>query len=414
AVGRQLGWVLGALNEGGNVSEAELREHFSEQFLAQVPLDQLASVLAALAAAAPFTLVAISDVTAEAALEVLVASASGQGIIDISVDPSSGLISGLLFREAPDLQSGRPASWDEVDSSVTNLAPRTNYLVAKLDGETCAAVHGARSDDRLAIGSTFKLYVLAELGRQIEAGMLDWQSTISIQDALKSLPSGQLQDLPAGTQLSIQDVATNMISISDNTAADHLIDRLGRENVEAEQSRAGHGAPELNIPFLTTRNLFWFKLNASAADVASYLADDVPTRRNVLDSIAGQPLATDAAASWTLPRYIDQLEWFASATDLCHVMASLDAAAERDGLSPLHDVLSKNPGLPLDTTAFPYVAYKGGSEPGVLQLAWLVHHRDGTRYFVSVGTNDTGAAIDETPVLRTALGIFDLLANGGE
>jgi beta-lactamase class A len=35
-----------------------------------------------------------------------------------------------------------------------------------------------------------------------------------------SLPSGQLQDGPAGTELAVRDVATPMIAISDNTAAD--------------------------------------------------------------------------------------------------------------------------------------------------------------------------------------------------
>lgn len=414
AVGRQLAWVLGALNErGGNVSEAELREHFSEPFLAAVAPEQLASVLASLAASgAPFALVTISESPAGAALEALVDSRDGPGIIDIQVEPGSGLITALLFEPAPDLQSGRPSSWDEVDSSVAGLAPRTNYLVAKVDGDTCAPLHGSRSDDRLAIGSAFKLYVLAELQRQIAMGQLGWQSTLVIHDALKSLPSGQLQDLPDGTELSVQDVATNMISISDNTAADHLIDRLGREDVEAEQSRVGHGAPELNIPFLSTREFFSFKLNASAADVASYLAADIPARRALLASLTQQALSPAAAASWTMPRFVDQLEWFASASDLCHVMAALDTAADRAGLAPLHDVLSKNPGLPLDPSVFPYIAYKGGSEPGVLQLAWLVHHRDGARYFVSLAANDTEAGIDQTAALRTALGVFDLLSSG--
>jgi beta-lactamase class A len=412
-VGRQLAWLLEALNQrGGNVPEPELREHFSEAFLASVPPLQLTAVLASVASSsAPLLLVALSERAAGSALEALVNSRGGQGIIDIQVEPSSGLITGLLFRPTADLQSGRPTSWEAVDSSVSSLAPRTNYLVAKVDGDTCAPLHGSRSEDRLALGSAFKLYVLAELARQIDAGLLGWESPLVIHDALKSLPSGQLQDVPDGTVRSVLDVATNMISISDNTAADHLIDRLGRENVEAEQSRVGHGAPELNIPFLSTREFFLFKLNASESDVSSYLAADLPARRAVLASLAGQTPALQAAASWTLPRYVEEIEWFASASDLCRLMASLDAAAERAGLAPLHDVLSKNPGLRLDPAAFPYIAFKGGSEPGVLQLTWLVHHRDGTRYFVSLSANDTQAPVDETPALRAALGIFDLLAS---
>jgi len=75
--------------------------------------------------------------------------------------------------------------------------------------------------------------------------------------------------------------------------------------------------------------------------------------------------------------------------------------------------LTTNPGIPFDTAAFPYVAYKGGSEPGVLHLSWLVHSASGARYFVSLGFNDPTAPIDEDAPLPIAAGIFDLLASGG-
>jgi hypothetical protein len=113
------------------------------------------------------------------------------------------------------------------------------------------------------------------------------------------------------------------------------------------------------------------------------------------------------------PRRVDEIEWFASASELCRLMAALDVRTELPGLEPLADVLSRNPGLPIDPIAFPYIAFKGGSEPGVLNLTWLVHAQSGARYFVSTRLNDPSAPIaDETGALRTALGIFDLLAAG--
>lgn len=123
-------------------------------------------------------------------------------------------------------------------------------------------------------------------------------------------------------------------------------------------------------------------------------------RRNVL-----------AAAQWTTPRHIEEIEWFANANELCTLMAALDQRAEQPCLEPISSVLTANPGLPIDPVQFPHVAYKGGSEPGVLHLDWLVHAASGARYFVSVGLNDATAPIsDEAAALRTALGIFDLLA----
>jgi hypothetical protein len=202
-----------------------------------------------------------------------------------------------------------------------------------------------------------------------------------------------------------------MIAISDNTAADHLIDRLGRENIEAALGAFGHGAPERNVPFLSTREFFLFKLAVSDADAAAYVGADVPARRAFLETLAGQTPNLEDAVRWVAPRRIDEIEWFASPSDLCRLMAALDVRSEQPGLEPIAEVLSRNPGLPIDRVAFPFIAFKGGSEPGVLNLTWLVHAQSGSRYFVSIGLNNPSAPIaDEAAALRTALGIFDLLA----
>jgi hypothetical protein len=46
------------------------------------------------------------------------------------------------------------------------------------------------------------------------------------------------------------------------------------------------------------------------------------------------------------------------------------------------------------TTTWPYVAFKGGSEPGVLILTWLLTHSDGRSFMLSIVLNDS-AKIDE-------------------
>jgi hypothetical protein len=412
-VGRELAWLLDVINaRGGAVSEAELREHFSATFLDAVPPAELERTLTAIANdGAPLRVLQLAPGATDSVLQVLADARGMQVLISISLEAGTALIGGLLFEAPVDLESGRPRSWEAVEANLANLAPRASYLVASVEGAVCTPLHAAASDQRLALGSAFKLYVLAELSMQIEAGALGWDTSIVIRDELKSLPSGQLQDLPAGTELTVRDVATPMIAISDNTAADHLIDRLGRENVEAALSVFGHGAPERNTPFLGTREFFLFKLAVSDADAAAYVAADVPARRTFLAALAGQAPSIADAAQWVTPRRVDEIEWFASADELCRLMAALDVRSELPGLEPIAEVLSRNAGLPIDGAAFPYIAFKGGSEPGVLNLTWLVHAQSGARYFVSIGLNDPGAPIaDETAALRTALGIFDLLA----
>jgi hypothetical protein len=56
------------------------------------------------------------------------------------------------------------------------------------------------------------------------------------------------------------------------------------------------------------------------------------------------------------------------------------------------------------------VAFKGGSEPGVLNLTWLLERDDGAFFAVSIGWNDTERPVDLNALLATAGGIVDLLA----
>ena len=126
-------------------------------------------------------------------------------------------------------------------------------------------------------------------------------------------------------------LAERMISISDNTATDHLLYTVGRERVEAALQTAKHAKPELDIPFLSTRELFLMKLEPTAID--EYLKLPAAKRRVTLDkTLAGQaPRRSSTSATWTTARRIDKLEWFASSTDLCRAMATLWTRAQDPG-----------------------------------------------------------------------------------
>src|SRR5262249_17470036 len=143
--------------------------------------------------------------------------------IGMNIQPSTGKISGYQFTPLAAVTEPPPASWQSIESDLSGVASRAQYLVARVDAGSCDPLHGLAASERLALGWSSSLYVLAELGRQIADGKLSWDTPIVIQDALKSLPSGELQDAMPGTQLTVREVASKMIGISDNTAADHLI-----------------------------------------------------------------------------------------------------------------------------------------------------------------------------------------------
>jgi hypothetical protein len=195
-----------------------------------------------------------------------------------------------------------PASWAGVDSMIHSVAPQVRFLVAAVHGTTCQPVHAIAATTPAPLGSAFKLYVLDALARAIAAGKVRGDQPLTVTSQVKSLPSGVLQDDPDGTRVSVQQVATDMISISDNTAANMLIALLGRHAVEAATRAAGMTHPARNVPFLTTRELFVLKLHDWPKLAERYLARGPAGRQALLSHTVDRvplsalsPLAQDSA-----------------------------------------------------------------------------------------------------------------------
>jgi beta-lactamase class A len=164
-----------------------------------------------------------------------------------------------------------------------------------------------------------------------------------------------------------------MISISDNTAADALV-RIVGENALRPYARE-------NQPFLTTREAFTLKSKPGADLLSAYRSATTPAaRESVLKRVALLPLpsADDLLTSPELT-----VEWHYSVRDLCGL---LDRVSE----VPL---MSINPGV-ADAAAFRHVAYKGGSDLGVINLTTAVTTTRGTRICFSATLNDPTRQVD--------------------
>ncbi len=95
-------------------------------------------------------------------------------------------------------------------------------------------------------GSAIKVPLLIELYRQDEAGVLKLATRVPVRLADRTGGDGLLQNLGDGTsELSLGDLAMFMITVSDNTATNMLIDRVGMDRVNA-MTRA-LGVPEVRL-----------------------------------------------------------------------------------------------------------------------------------------------------------------------
>jgi hypothetical protein len=311
-----------------------------------------------------------------------------------------------LFIASSSLVQAAPGQvqWSALDTRLQSLSESSNLLVAEFRGSACQTIHGRNQDQTLAIASTFKLYVLGELARQIQIGEASWEEQILLTDELRSMPSGDYAFMPAGTSVTLRRLAEAMIWQSDNTATDHLINRLGRENVQRAFQAYGHGDPTLNSPLLLTKEMFGIKMSQSPEWMSTWQAasEDVQMQMLVetIDPMRINP--TGGWGFWNGPTAIGGIEWFASADDLCRATAALWSMGAQDALEPVRHILTGNRYGVTDTATWPRAGYKGGYEAGVVNMTFVLERNDGRVFFVSAGYNDPVQVVD-TATARVAL-----------
>ncbi len=303
----------------------------------------------------------------------------------ITLDPAAPhAIAGLLITgTAP-----RDDSAARVQAEVAALPGTAQIGVYALDGSTPAPVFETRGDGPGPLGSAFKLWVLAEAARQVAAGTLRWDQVVPV--GTPSLPSGVLQSWPAGSPVTVQTLATLMISISDNTATDTLLTLLGRDRVDATAATFGAIGP-----VLTTREAFVIK--SDPALVAAWSKGDAAQRRALLAAQASRIAGTalDPMMFSAGPLANDSVEWFARPRDMARLLAALKEAGPI-----VRGILSINHGVdPVTAARFAYVGFKGGSEPGVIALNLLARTKAGRWYAVSGSWHRPDAAVDEAKFL---------------
>ena len=125
--------------------------------------------------------------------------------------------------------------WQKLDSTVQDVD-------SNLDGVLGVAVLDLTSGRKLLLhadevfpqASSIKIAVLAELYRQAQGGKLKLTDLYTVQ-ASDLVPDSDIMGglTPGVTRVTLRDLATMMVAVSDNSATNVLIDRVGMDNVNA-------------------------------------------------------------------------------------------------------------------------------------------------------------------------------------
>lgn len=344
---------------------------FTQDFLAAVPPAKLDEIIGKLKDAFG-PLVSVEGTGQQ--LTVLLESAEVPTQITLDAE---GKIAGLFFA-SPEATGG---TLQDYVSAIANLPGATALLV--ISEGAVVAEHDA--DEPLAVASTFKLAILSALRSAYTDGLLSPETVVSIDERWKSLPSGVMQSWPAGMPVTLATLATQMISISDNTATDALVHIIGREAIAAISPR--------NTPVPTTADIF--KLNApqNVGLLTQWQQSDESGRHEVLEKLAEVPLP----AAGDISSATATAEWFLTVQETC---ALLEDVAD-------DPAFSANPGL-TRRGDWQSVAFKGGSDNGVLNFSTRVVDAAGKAHCVSATWND-GTTLDTQKLSGPYLGIMRAL-----
>jgi beta-lactamase class A len=151
------------------------------------------------------------------------------------------LFCGLLFLTTCIAQSAAPSSgkqrvlWQKLESNIQQIDQHLDGVMGVAIEDLTSGDHFfLREDEVFAQASSIKIAVLANLYLQAEKGKFKLTDLYTVQSS-DLVPDSDIMGglTPGVTRLTLRDLATMMVAVSDNSATNVLIDRLGMQNVNA-------------------------------------------------------------------------------------------------------------------------------------------------------------------------------------
>jgi hypothetical protein len=159
----------------------------------------------------------------------------------------------------------------------------------------------------------------------------------------------------------------------------------------------GNRTESKSLPFLSTLEMFKLKWAIPPAETQNYVLKNYAGRLSSLESLKQVPRNQVGTNGVDLekPTLVDKLEWFATTPENCKAMfwlASQNSDQIRAVLSKNVPIL-KNVGSTQSHWAF--AGYKGGSEPGVLNMTFLLESKKGHRACLAMSWNNEAHKVSQ-------------------
>jgi len=258
---------------------------------------------------------------------------------------------------------------------------------------------GHREDELFPLASVIKLPVLVTLYEEVLAGRADLRERVTYRAMAKVPGSGVLKDLDDGATFTLRDLAVLMMTVSDNTAAEMLTQRLGKPRVESAMH--AYGLPTIHMP-LGVRALLYELVDMDWSQPGGY--DEARERLRVSAGSGGRAV---------IPEQSDR----SSPADMCRLMELLE---RREILDPgacedVLEILRRNHSdsrIPALLPKGTVVAHKTGTIRGVRNDVGLVETPSGP-YAVAILSRGVPSDIrTDVRIAEISLAIWEAFTTG--
>jgi beta-lactamase class A len=99
--------------------------------------------------------------------------------------------------------------------------------------------YGIMPDQPVRTASTIKLAIMVECFSEAAEGKLKWTEPLKVTEEEKVSGTGVVQELSDGVELPIRDLMHLMIVVSDNTATNLILNRIGGNAVNSRMAQLG-------------------------------------------------------------------------------------------------------------------------------------------------------------------------------
>lgn len=293
-------------------------------------------------------------------------------------------------------------TFDEILSSVPGTF---GISVKNIETEEEITVN---EDKPFQLASCFKTPVLVTLFRDVHEGEVDLNTRINLKANDRRTGSGVLEALDPGVKVTIRDLATLMINMSDNVATDLLMELVGTENVDNYMKELG-----LNISVKhDVRDAIIYHMGKDPSDITNEEFAKLLTERDLAREVRDMDI--DQAQVFQ-PTYDNNTSTPTEMTRLLEMIATKQLISEEACDEMIHILSTQKLRnripyfLPPETT----VACKTGSVGSVANDAGIVYLPDDRGAFVitAFSRGNSNRFEGDKTIAKVAKAAFDYFNN---